>query len=194
MPRRTAWLSISSSIDSRRFDLGSRIITSENRLSLLNGGCKLVSLSSSVDGCSSKQQISPPPKSSSGGGSGRRLVQAYSTYLGGERSYDSRAPPGRSRLASFLRVSHRTRSSADDVIAGIDIFDIPGERGRAVADQERRKISDILDTHEPVLRGASASRSSSSSKHSIPDAARVLSCPGDSAWTRIRFGPSSAAM
>jgi len=43
--------------------------------------------------------------------------------------------------------------------------------------------------------GASAAaRSSSSSKSAMPDAARVLSGPGDSAFTEIFFGPSSAAM
>jgi hypothetical protein len=30
------------------------------------------------------------------------------------------------------------------VIAGIDVFDIPGERGRAVADRQHRKITDFL--------------------------------------------------
>jgi hypothetical protein len=41
------------------------------------------------------------------------------------------------------------------MIAGVDIFDISGERGCAVADQECRKISDIPDAHKPVLGRAS---------------------------------------
>src|ERR1019366_9000030 len=50
----------------------------------------------------------------------------------------------------------RTRSSPDDVIAGVDIFDVPGKRGCAVADQERRNISDVFDAHEPMLGRARA--------------------------------------
>jgi hypothetical protein len=63
------------------------------------------------------------------------------------------------------------------VIAGIDIFDVTGERGRANANHERREIHDILDAHEP----APGLRAWSSSKHSMPDAARILSGPGESA-------------
>jgi hypothetical protein len=44
----------------------------------------------------------------------------------------------------------RTRLSADDMTAGIDISDIPGKRG-CPADRECRKIYDTLDAHKPVL-------------------------------------------
>jgi hypothetical protein len=36
--------------------------------------------------------------------------------------------------------------------------------------------------------------SSNASNSGIPDAARVASGPGEMAWTRLPFGPSSAAM
>jgi hypothetical protein len=45
----------------------------------------------------------------------------------------------------------RTRPSADDVTAGVDIFDIPGQRGRAIADQKCREISNILNARQTVL-------------------------------------------
>jgi hypothetical protein len=35
----------------------------------------------------------------------------------------------------------QTRLLADDVIAGVEIFDVPGECGCAVADQEGRKVT-----------------------------------------------------
>jgi hypothetical protein len=35
--------------------------------------------------------------------------------------------------------------------AGVDIFDIASQRSGAIADQECRKVSNVLNTHETVL-------------------------------------------
>ena len=42
-------------------------------------------------------------------------------------------------------------ASGDDVIAGIDVSDVSGNRLGGVADQERGVGADIVESYEPVL-------------------------------------------
>jgi len=84
--------------------------------------------------------------------------------------------------------------SPHDVIAGIDIGDVSSNRPGGVANKECGIGANVVERDQPVLGRLEAARSSSSSKWSIPDAARVFTGPGDNALTRIPAGPSSSAM
>ena len=75
--------------------------------------------------------------------------------------------------------------SRHDVIAGVDVCNVSSYRLRGVADKECGVGANVIERDQPVLGRLAGRAFSSSSKWSIPDAARVFTGPGDNALTRI---------
>jgi hypothetical protein len=81
----------------------------------------------------------------------------------------------------------------DDVISASDIQDASRHQPRAV-ECKSHGLADVIDAYQAADGSFRLGLSNSSSNSGIPEAARVASGPGEMAWTRMPFGPTSEAI
>ena len=96
-------------------------------------------------------------------------------------------------MPSYPQPMWTARALVDNVIATVNIQRFAGDQPRGIMREKCRGGSDVVYADKAARGGLCLCLIEQSVDSGIPDAALVARGPGEIAWTRIPFGPSSAA-